>query len=266
MRNLKTLALAMTLALALPLAFSPPASAFHCTHGAVAGLDPQRDNFLSVRRAPGSALWVAAEIDQLYTGDVVCLYERVGNWFHVSYQRNGDGRAIAQGLASEGKSEGWVWYSYIAIVQTPAPSYAPPSYAPPVYVPPAPAPSLPCYLQLIDGGNALYANVSLGSVQINMLVDTGATDMSVSESLADQLLRSGNAAPGESVTVTIADGSQSVRRSIIIFNVTVAGRVVRNVTAGVAPDGSMLLLGMSVLSRASARVSLDLASKRLVFE
>jgi hypothetical protein len=176
------------LLLAAPLLASPALAKTGCTRGAVFGLDPQGSNNLAVRAAPGGALGVAAEIDQLYTGDVVCLYPRVGSWFHVSYDRNGDGRAIARSSVEGATHEGWVWYSYIAIVQTPAPSYAPPSYAPPVY---APAPSLPRYLQLIDGGNSLYAPIMLGDIPINALVDTGATHLSITELLAEQLLQSG---------------------------------------------------------------------------
>jgi hypothetical protein len=66
--------------------------------------------------------------------------------------------------------------------------------------------------------------------------------------------------------VTIADGSESIERTVIIYRVTVAGRVIHNVRAGAAPNGSPLLLGLSVLSSASARVILDIADKRLVFE
>jgi gag-polyprotein putative aspartyl protease len=254
---MKSVSVFRALLLAAPLLASPALaeSGGGCWLGAVVGLDPNGDNFLSVRRAPNGAAGLASEKDRLHKGDTADVCQQVGRWLYVTYKRGG------------GRFDGWVFSRYIA----PAPqTYAPaPAYVPSVYVAPAPAyvpPSLPPYLQLIDGGNTLYAPIMLGDIPINAMVDTGATHLSITESLADQLLQTGQAAPGPDATVAIADGSESIERTVIIYRVTVAGRVIHNVRAGAASNGSPLLLGLSVLSSASARVILDIADKRLVFE
>ena len=71
----------------------------------VRGLD--HDN-LSVRR---SAHWIRGtnadnEIDELFTGDSVCAFGRVGAWVHVSYVRSGN-IAIT----------GWANYRYLGAEQ-----------------------------------------------------------------------------------------------------------------------------------------------------
>jgi hypothetical protein len=50
-------------------------------------LDPRGDNYLSVLRNPAAR----PEIDELFTGDVVCALNRSGAWVHVQYTRDGRG-------------------------------------------------------------------------------------------------------------------------------------------------------------------------------
>lgn len=70
-------------------------------------LDPHGDNFLSVLSSPGKG----HEIDELFTGDVVCASRRSGNWVHVQYVR--DGRGIT----------GWAYSGYLrAVTAAAAPS------------------------------------------------------------------------------------------------------------------------------------------------
>jgi Caspase domain/Bacterial SH3 domain len=63
--------------------------------GRVRGLDPNGDNFLSVRTGPGTSF---QEVDRLYTGNRVRICSSQGKWLRVNY---GGGR-------------GWVYGRYVA--------------------------------------------------------------------------------------------------------------------------------------------------------
>jgi hypothetical protein len=70
--------------------------------GRVVGLDPQGDNFLSVRKRPHGSSGSAYEVDQLFTNDRVCIVGSDGRWLNVRYERKG--RMFS----------GWVYDRYIA--------------------------------------------------------------------------------------------------------------------------------------------------------
>lgn len=70
--------------------------------GRVVGLDPQGDNFLSVRRRPAGPAGSASEVDQLFTNNRVCIVGASGRWLNVRYERNG--RMFS----------GWVYDRYLA--------------------------------------------------------------------------------------------------------------------------------------------------------
>ena len=72
--------------------------------GYVTGLDPQGDNNLSVRDAPNSPKGLAHQIDELFTGDSVCIAGSDGTWFRVQYIRFGIAKT------------GWVHSHYIRLV------------------------------------------------------------------------------------------------------------------------------------------------------
>ncbi len=63
--------------------------------GRVRGLDPNGDNFLSIRTGPGTSY---NEIDRIYNGDGVSICTQQGKWLRVKY---GNGR-------------GWVYGKYVA--------------------------------------------------------------------------------------------------------------------------------------------------------
>lgn len=59
----------------------------HCLFNSrVIGLDPNGDNFLSVRRRPNGPSGLAYEIDQLFTNDRVCVVSANGRRLNVRYQ------------------------------------------------------------------------------------------------------------------------------------------------------------------------------------
>jgi predicted aspartyl protease len=126
-------------------------------------------------------------------------------------------------------------------------------------VPSAPAPvavprdAVPLYTT--DGWRSMSLAVGLGGNSYPFTLDTGATDMSVTWSIADQLVRGGEAVLGRDVPSTLADGSQQINHTIIIHSVTIGGRTVHDVVEGVTPDGGMMLLGMSILNPLGASIN-----------
>lgn len=91
-------------------AAAPPGSAVAVpTHecsgrvGYVTGLDPQGDNNLSVRDGPHSPKGLGHEIDELFSGDSVCIVGSGGTWFRVQYIRSGTAKT------------GWVHSHYIRL-------------------------------------------------------------------------------------------------------------------------------------------------------
>ena len=87
---------------------APPASATpprECSGrvGYVTGLDPHGDNYLSVRDEPHAPKGLGHEIDELFTGDSVCIVGSDGTWLHVQYIRPGTAKT------------GWVYRGYIRL-------------------------------------------------------------------------------------------------------------------------------------------------------
>jgi Caspase domain/Bacterial SH3 domain len=75
---------------------APTKSADGCRKfGKVRGLDPNGDNFLSVRTGPGTGF---TEVDRLYTGNGVNICSQQGKWLRVKY----------------GGGTGWVYGKYVA--------------------------------------------------------------------------------------------------------------------------------------------------------
>lgn len=71
--------------------------------GSIVGLDPQGDNFLSVRRRPYGPAGLAEEADRLFTNDRVCIASVKGHWLNVKYMRMGR------------MYSGWVFDRYVAL-------------------------------------------------------------------------------------------------------------------------------------------------------
>ena len=92
-------------------------------------------------------------------------------------------------------------------VDTPAPASPPaPSYAPPpaaVYAPPPQAASNQVFIPLNSASSARSqaVNVTVGSIPVSMLIDSGCNSMALSPALADQLIAQGEApSPGRSIS------------------------------------------------------------------
>jgi hypothetical protein len=62
-----------------------------------------------------------------------------------------------------------------------------------------------------DSGRSVWVDVQLGSLTQRMLVDTGASSLSIAKSIANDLLRRGEASLEDPSQFTIADGSTTPR-------------------------------------------------------
>jgi clan AA aspartic protease (TIGR02281 family) len=146
---------------------------------------------------------------------------------------------------------------------------APPQIAPPpadVAAAPVPLPtsgdSVPIYVD--RGGRAVRVDVQLGSMTQRMLIDTGATQLSVPKSVASDLLQRGEATLDEAGQVTIADGSSRAQTFIRVATVRVGGHILHDIDAGVMPDGAEPLLGFPVLNQAG-KFTIDTTAGQLIF-
>lgn len=94
------------------------------------------------------------------------------------------------------------------------------------------------------------AEVFINGVQTTVLVDTGATDVSISQNLANKLGIQSNAA----IRTQTANG-EAVGYMTRLASVKLGGIEAINVAAIIAPDlGEDMLLGMSFLDRMDVRL------------
>jgi predicted aspartyl protease len=115
-------------------------------------------------------------------------------------------------------------------------------------------------------GGEIHVPVALSGYPVTMVVDTGATIMTVSETVANSLVNNGRASfTGNVATVTLADNSTRSEREISINSLTVGNHTIQHVIAHVAPDGSEMLLGHLVLARLAPKFGINVASSTLEF-
>jgi clan AA aspartic protease (TIGR02281 family) len=127
--------------------------------------------------------------------------------------------------------------------------------------PPAKSP-IPIYLD--RDGRSVRIDVELGSVTKRMLIDTGASGVSIPESVADRLLLQREAVEAESAIVTLANGSEERQRGVRILSVSIGGHVLHDIYANVAPGSSEPLLGFPVLNHVG-RFTIDTNAGVLIF-
>ena len=106
---------------------------------------------------------------------------------------------------------------------------------------------LPIYLD--RDGRSVRVDVQLGSLTRRLLIDTGATGLSIPESVAHRLLLRREAVEAEEAMVMLANGSEERQRGVRIVSLSIGGHLVRNVYAIVAPDDAEALLGFTVLNQ-----------------
>jgi gag-polyprotein putative aspartyl protease len=118
-------------------------------------------------------------------------------------------------------------------------------------------------VSIID--NQAHVAVTLGALPVTMLIDTGETNMTVTQSVADQLLASGLATRGPDSESRFADGSVHRHVTIIVNTMTIGGHVLHDIYAGVSPNGADMLLGFAVLNQVSGKFAINANTNTLDF-
>jgi hypothetical protein len=127
--------------------------------------------------------------------------------------------------------------------QSPAPDVASAPTAPAAIAPAAPASVAPSSdaIPMNCSTGSCYLKVDVGDSNIpDMVLDTGATSMSVTRNWATALVAEGAATWGNQMMVTLAGGSQHMEDTITIKRVSVGNRTTHNVHAVVTESGDML--------------------------
>ena len=105
-------------------------------------------------------------------------------------------------------------------------------------------------------GNTFLLPVAInGELTLKFTIDSGASDVSIPADVVLTLLRTGTLTHDDFLgtkTYRLADGSKIPSQTFQIRSLKVGGRILRNVTASVAPVTGSLLLGQSFLSRFKA--------------
>jgi hypothetical protein len=141
--------------------------------------------------------------------------------------------------------------------------------------PPAPAPApAPTYEANASANIVPYTMsetggmiipVMIGSHPVDMLVDTGATISAVNETLADELIASGEATDANRPSeVVMADNRVVTVRNIWLKSLQVGTHTRVHVLVSVNPAGAANLIGLPVLN-AIGRMTIDSSNHRLIF-
>jgi clan AA aspartic protease (TIGR02281 family) len=152
-------------------------------------------------------------------------------------------------------------YSVDAPTARVEPSTATPA---PSYLAQAPSTGAPDAVGTVSGTSGALVQVALGSHQEVMLIDTGATNVLLSPSVAEELVSSGEADWGGATTTEIADGSKVPTRMLTIHQLRIGKHMLYNVPALVNATDTMMLLGFPVLNQIG-RFTIDTTSNLLVF-
>ncbi len=126
-------------------------------------------------------------------------------------------------------------------------------------------------IPMIRSQNGLYEiPVTInGVLKIDFILDSGASDVSISSDVALTLIKTGTVKESDfigSEIYTFADGSKATSRVFIIRKLTIGNHVIYNVRASITESiDAPMLLGQSVLSRFGKMV-VDNDSHTLKFE
>ena len=101
---------------------------------------------------------------------------------------------------------------------------------------------------IISLNNAVLVQLSVGSQPALMQIDTGASEMTISERVAKALLAKDEAVPTTDETYGMANGAKVAAKRVIIHDVRIGAHVLRDVTAGIVPDDATMLLPFPVLN------------------
>jgi predicted aspartyl protease len=116
------------------------------------------------------------------------------------------------------------------------------------------------FVTLHDG---IHITVTIGGYPTDMLLDTGASIVQISESLAEALIARHQAYPVAPGQVTIANGETITQQKILVSRLTIGRHSLTNVTLSVSPTGSNLL-SLPVL-KSIGKFTIDSARGQLTF-
>ncbi len=119
----------------------------------------------------------------------------------------------------------------------------------------------PIYL---DGdGRTVRVDVRLGSITRHMVIDTGATGLSLPKWIADRLLMRREAVDSAGGILTLVNGCEERRQGIKVWSVSVGGHTLLDVYATVAPHAAEPLLEFPVLNQVG-RFTIDTVAGLLI--
>jgi clan AA aspartic protease (TIGR02281 family) len=118
-------------------------------------------------------------------------------------------------------------------------------------------------VSIVNMGKEALAQVTLGDVPVTMRIDTGASDMLITETVAKTLIAKGEADWTTDATYQTADGHNATTRRVTIHDVRVGWHVLHNVVAYVAPDNAYPLLPFGVLDQVG-RFTIDTNANKLI--
>jgi clan AA aspartic protease (TIGR02281 family) len=94
-----------------------------------------------------------------------------------------------------------------------------------------------------------FLTATIGGHGVLMLLDTGASDVVINESLANKLIAEGIATEGAPAEVGIANGEKITVRNVTVNTVSLGSHTLTNVSCGVVKDGAEALMGMGFLGQ-----------------
>jgi predicted aspartyl protease len=122
---------------------------------------------------------------------------------------------------------------------------------------------------LVDRGGVFAVPVRINnSIDLDFLVDSAATDVSVPVDVVLTLLRSGTLTAADftgSKTYLLADGSKLPSATFLMKSLRIGDRIVRDVECAASPMQGELLIGQSLLRRFKSW-SIDNATHELVLD
>lgn len=107
-------------------------------------------------------------------------------------------------------------------------------------------------INLTKKGGVFSLDINLGGIESNVLLDSGASDVSIPESFVNKLLEQGLISEKDFLTpglYTIADGSVVKNKRFIIPYIKVNDVIVKNVRCSVNKSKNVFLLGKAFLDR-----------------
>lgn len=141
----------------------------------------------------------------------------------------------------------------------------PPAAAPTPQTAPIPSTQADIVPMYTINGRQAQVDVILGSSQpVRMTIDTGAETGSVTEDIANILIRRGDAVEEATRNFRLADGSVSTSRMIKVFRLSLGDRFLNNVDLSIVPNGTTMLLDFPTLNQ-FGRFTLDMQRGQIVF-